>query len=114
MEESFNFFCYLLLENQDIMGTVVSQNTNSTIEFKMPIKTFGNIMGYNYLGIEKEGSSYFMYIKTKANLFTKINGKRTLVLKNMDRHYYKEIMDDIIMNQAMNPKYLKIATGQRF
>mgnify|MGYP000167673715 CR=1 FL=1 len=113
MKEYFKNFCALLLANQNALGTVISKDNISNIEFKMPIITFGNVLGYNYLGIEKRGNYYEMYINTKS-LFKKINGKRTTVLKNMEIEYYNEIMNDLLMSQMMNPKYMKIATGKLF
>lgn len=113
MKEYFKNFCALLLVNQNELGIVISKDNSSNIEFKMPIITFGNVLGYNYLGIEKRGNYYEMYINTKS-LFKKIIGKRTTVLKNMEIEYYNEIMNDLLMSQMMNPKYMKIATGKLF
>lgn len=113
MKKYFENFCVLLLVNQDSLGTVISKDNSSKIEFRIPIITFGNVLGYNYFGIEKQGNSYEMYVQTKS-LFKRINGKRTTVLKNMNFEYYEEIMNDLITSQMMNPKYMKIATGKLF
>lgn len=113
MKENFRNFCVLLLANQNELGTVVSKDNNTNIEFKMPIITFGKLFGHNHIGIEKQGYSYEMYIITKSP-FRKIKGKRTTVPKNMEFEYYEEIMNDLIMSQMMNPKYMKIAAGRIF
>jgi hypothetical protein len=113
MKEIFRNFYVLLSANAEQLGTFIEKENINNIEFGMPIITFGKVYGHNYIGIEKQGYSYEMYIITKSP-FRKIKGKRTTISKNMDFEYYEEIMNDLIMNQMMNPKYMKIASGRIF
>jgi hypothetical protein len=113
MKQKFRNFYVLLSADAEQLGTFIEKENTNNIEFGMPIKTFGKVFGHNYIGIEKNGYSYEMYIITKSPL-RKIKGKRKIVSQNMEIEYYEEIMNELIMSQMMIPKYQKIASGRIF
>ena len=83
MKNDFKNFYRLFLEDQEELGVKLNKDKKDQIQFKMPIRTFGKTMGYNYVGIEK-----------------------------MDFDYYNSIMNELFKSQMMNPEYLKMSVGR--
>ena len=89
----------------------VSANDASRFEFRMPISTYGNIMGHNHVGVHDRGGEYEMYIYALSRRGKKVQGTRISFLDDLPAAEYEENMDQLARSLAGNPEYLEIAIG---
>lgn len=111
MKQDFPNF-YNWIKDQDYLESQVSINDSNVIEFKLPITTFGNIMGYLYCGIEKSNQINHIYLNAVSRTSKKIIGKRTQIYKDESVEVYDSIFKDLSIYLMLETDYSKITTGE--
>lgn len=111
MKKTFPTFFTWIDERKSFLKAELSVNDSVMIEFKMPITTYGNIMGYNFIGIENKNSEYFIYMNSVSKKGKKITGKRIQIYKDETPDNYNELTKSLMGYLATETDYLQITIG---
>lgn len=111
MKNKFPIFFTWIDERKSFLKSEISINDSSGIEFKMPITTYGNIMGYNYVGIENKSGQYFIYMNSVSKKGKRINGKKIQIYKDETSENYNELVNNLMGYLATETDYLQITIG---
>lgn len=111
MIKKFSNFYNWLNSQKNILKTELNISDSTTIEFKLPILTYGRVMGYNYIGVENIDSLFYIYINCVSSRGRKIFGKKINILKDEDIESYNNLIQELVLDMMSNPDYNKISVG---
>lgn len=87
-------------------------DSETKLEYKAPILTYGRIMGYNHYIIEKNSNgNYEIYQVTLSNGGQHFRSAKKTFSHDESFDNYNEMFQGIAMEQMTNPLYLQIATS---
>lgn len=104
---------YEYYENyREVMKAVLSQCDNNTIEFRLPVVTFGNIMGQLYLGLSELPDSIYMYTYAISRGGRKTKKFKVPVENILSSDDIEETTQELMSQIIVDPIYRKITTGR--
>jgi len=97
--------------NKGMIQAELSVSDDTLLEFRFPILTFGNIMGYIYFGIEEKSEDALMYMYAVSR-----GCKKTKLYKielDSDESFdgYGELEKKLSINMFKDPDFVKISMG---
>jgi len=110
----FPNFVLLINESAIYLKNLELSNDNSTkIEYKVPILTFGQVMGYDFYTIEKDHNNefYFYQKRISKNGGSPIYSSKKRIDGDQSVERYKQLLQEILLEIMVNPNYRSIATG---
>jgi hypothetical protein len=111
MKKDFPIFFHWI-NDRSYLESEVSANDTDLIEFRMPIVTYGNIMGYNYCGIEKINQKFFLYLNSVSRRGNKIIGKKIQIYKDETTDSYNDLFKELSIYLMLETDYLKMTSGE--
>jgi hypothetical protein len=111
MKSTFPNFYSWVYDAREYLKSELSACDSTLIEFRMPIMTYGNIMGHNYIGIENVNGGYFIYMNTVSRKGRKIYGKKIQIYKDLIADEYNEKVKELSIYLATETEYLQITIG---
>ena len=111
MKKLFPNFYKWMDDKKVYLKAELSVNNSMKIEFKMPITTHGNIMGYNYIGIENTNGNFCIYMNCVSRKGKEINGKKIQIQKDETFENYENLVKVMTSYLAGESDYLQIALG---
>jgi hypothetical protein len=112
MKKNFPNFCSWLYDAREYLKSELSISDDNIIEFRFPIMTFGNIMGYNYPGIENVNGEYFLSMNSVSRRGKKITGNKVQIFNDLSQEEYNEKIKDVTLYLMTHTDYIKITTGE--
>lgn len=91
--------------------TKVAANDTTRFEFKMPIRIYGNTVGYNHVGIMDRNGVFEMYFYTLSERGKKLSLEPHISFEDLSVFEYEEVLNKNVQKMMSNPDYMKIATG---
>ena len=76
MIKAFPNFYNWMDEQKEYLQAEVSASDDSIIEFRLPILTYGSVMGHIYIGIRKENGKFFIYMSAISRKGKKVIGEK--------------------------------------
>lgn len=110
---SFPNFYEFIERDKPVSNAILHTENANKIEYKMPIMFYGNIVGYNHLGIEKSGNSYFMYTDSFSKRGFVIRGKRINISDDISYENYRNNLKQGFAYLMANENYLPLTMGQK-
>lgn len=113
MESYPNFYEYFQM-SKGMIQAEISACDDLMIEYRFPIITFSNIMGYIYNGIEKksEGAILYMYAISRRGDKTKRNS--IAIESDLKIESYNKVIQDLSLELMKDQKFMMISTGGRY
>jgi hypothetical protein len=81
------------------------------LEFKMPILTFNQIMGYVFIGVTKVENKYYLYLYAKSKKGCEVGVNPIQIEKDLLIAEYMIKMDEMF-KLLINEEYIQITTGE--
>ena len=106
-----NFYNFIERDKHISNAILHIENANK-IEFKMPVMFFGNIVGYNHLGIEKTGNNYCMCSNSYSKRGYTIRGKRIYLESDLPYEGYRNNLQECFASLMADENYLSMSMGQ--
>jgi hypothetical protein len=110
----FPNFVSLINESAIYLQNIEKSNDNSIkLEYKVPILTFGQVMGYDFYNIEKDHNNEFYYYQYRIskNGGSPIYSSKKKIFGDQSIDRYRELFKEILLELMINPNYRSIATG---
>lgn len=111
LKEIFPNFDKFIIEQREILKVELSKNGSTIIEYKIPIVTFGILMGHIYIGIESNGNNNEIYIDALSSKGYKIKGKRISLSRDVSIEEYNQLVKDLTTFLMTQTNYLRITAG---
>ena len=108
-----NFYEYFKLSKGMIQGEL-SQSDDTILEFRFPILTFGNVMGYIYHGIEFKPSNSNLYMYAVSKRGDKTKKRYISIERDYEVEIYYDVNKDLQIGLMSDPNFMIISTGGRY
>jgi hypothetical protein len=99
--------------SQYLQNVVLNVDSPNKLEYKVPIITFGQTMGYDFYIIEKDYDNGFLFYQSRVgkNGTSPIISNKIKINTDQPKSRYNELLQEIMMNLMPNPRYRSIATS---
>jgi hypothetical protein len=105
-----NFFNFIVSQ-AEILKLEISRSDGQFLECKFPIITYGQVFGYNFLGIHKSNGVFLIYMDSQSAKGYKIEGKRLEIKQDVSSADYEEIIKELSIYLMTETDYMQITTG---
>lgn len=92
----------------------VSVNDATRFEFKMPVRIYGNTVGYNHVGILDRNRKLEMYFYSISERGKKLTLDPYPISGDLSVLEYENILNSFVKKMMANPNYQKLAVGADF
>lgn len=92
----------------------VSANDATRFEFKMPVRVYGNTVGYNHVGILDRNVSLEIYFYSISERGEKLTLAPRPIAEDLSVLEYENILNTFVKKMMANPEYQKLAVGSDF
>lgn len=108
-----NFIMFFNESSQYLQNVVLNVDSPNKLEYKVPIITFGQTMGYDFYIIEKDYDNGFLFYQSRVgkNGTSPIISNKIKINADQPKSRYNELLQEIMMNLMPNPRYRSIATS---
>ncbi|MFC2118085.1 hypothetical protein ACFLSY_05550 [Bacteroidota bacterium] len=106
-----NFYEYCLRLPKEVKIRL-HKNNSTILEFRMPIVTFGRVMGYNYVGIELNEGEYCIYMNSESVSGKKIKGTWIYLENDQSSDKYEANIQELSSYLMTETDYMKITVGE--
>ena len=89
----------------------VSASDATRFEFRMPISLYGNIVGYNHVGVLDRNGTFEMYFYTLSIYGKKLQLNPYKFESDLTVDEYEQQLYEFSKTMGSNPEYLQVATG---
>lgn len=91
----------------------MSVDNTIKLEYKVPILTFGQVMGHDFYTIEQDSSGdyYYFQYRTSKNGGTPIYSSKKRIIADQSIERYKNFLQENLIELMSNPNYRAIATA---
>jgi hypothetical protein len=105
-----NFFNYIL-SKQELLKLGISRSDTIVLECKFPIITFGQVYGYNFIGIQKKNIGFNLYMNSESIKGYKIKGKEISLKEDISISEYENLINELSTYLMIETDYMKITIG---
>lgn len=111
LKDAFPNFHKFFRKQRKVLKTEVTEDNETQIEFRFPIITFGNVMGYNLVGIESKSNGYELYMDSISRNMYRIDGKRIRITEDCSFDEYNQYINELTQYLLTETKYMHITQG---
>ena len=111
LKDAFPNFYKFFRKQRKVLKTEVTEDNETQIEFKFPIITFGNVMGYNLVGIVHNNGGYEIYMNSISRNMHWINGKRIRITEDCSPDEYNQYINELSQYLIAETEYMHITQG---
>jgi len=108
-----NFIMFFNESSHYLQNIVLNIDSPYKLEYKVPIITFGQTMGYDFYIIEKNYDNSFLFYQCRIgkNGGSPIISSKIKINADQPKSRYNELLQEILMNLMPNPRYRSIASS---
>jgi hypothetical protein len=108
-----NFITFFNESSQYLQNVVLNVDSPDKLEYRVPIITFGQTMGYDFYTIERNFDNSFLFYQSRVgkNGSSPITSSKIQINNDQPKSRYNELLQEIMMNLMPNPRYRSIATS---
>lgn len=106
-----NFYEYCMQQPNEVK-IKLHRNDTAVLEFRMPIVSFGRVMGYNFVGIEGSDGKYCMYMNSESVSGRRIKGTCINLENDQSITKYEANLVELSNYLMTKTDYMKITVGE--
>jgi hypothetical protein len=108
-----NFILFFNESSHYLKNVVLYVDSQNKLEFRVPIITFSQTMGYDYYTIEKDNNNGFLFYQSRVgkNGGLPVVSSKIKINADQAKYRYNELLQEIMISLMPNPRYRSIATS---